>query len=157
MKKVIAMLAMIAMTTGMSAQDNSGQRHPRMNREEMVQQRTDFMAQQYGLNDVQKQQLLELNKKYADSIPMMGRRPGGPGNGQMRRPVPPQGGDNGNGGFHRGQRPGMQQGPGRPHFDPEKMKEYEAGLSQIMTKEQYAQYEADRKARMERMQQRRRD
>ena len=65
------MLAMIAMTTGMSAQDNSGQRHPRMNREEMVQQRTDFMAQQYGLNDVQKQQLLELNKKYADSIPMM--------------------------------------------------------------------------------------
>lgn len=152
------MLAMIAMTTGMSAQDNSGQRQPRMNQEEMVQQRTDFMAQQYGLNDVQKQQLLELNKKYADSIPMMmGRRPGGPGNGQMRRPAPPQGGDNGNGGFQRGQRPGMQQGPGRPRFDPEKMKEYEAGLSQIMTQEQYAKYEADKKARMERMQQRRRD
>ena len=107
MKKVIALLAIMAMTTtGMSAQENQGQRPQRMNKEEMVQQRTDYMAQQYGLDDAQKQQLLELNKKYADDIPMMGPRPGGqrgggPG-GQMRRQGPPQGGE-GNGGFQPGQ------------------------------------------------------
>lgn len=161
MKKVIALLAIMAMTTtGMSAQENQGQRPPRMNKEEMVQQRTDYMAQQYGLDDAQKQQLLELNKKYADDIPMMGPRPGGPRGGgpggQMRRQGPPQGGE-GNGSFQPGQRPGMGQGQGfgRPRFDPEKMKEYETGLSQIMTKEQYEKYESEKKARMERMRQRR--
>lgn len=148
------MTIMVMTTMGMSAQDNSVQGQPRVNKEEMVQRRTDYMAQQYGLDDAQKQKLLELNKEYADFIPMMGPRRGNPGNGPMNRPARPAPGGNGNGTFQPQHRPGMGQGPGRPHFDPEKMKEYENGLSQIMTKEQFSKYEAEKNARMERMRQR---
>ena len=71
MKKVIALMALMAMTTmGLSAQNAQDQERKRMTKEEMVQRRTDFMAQQYGLSDSQKKQLLELNTKYADVMPM---------------------------------------------------------------------------------------
>ena len=153
MKKAFALMAIIAMTTSLSvsAQDAPPQGRQRMTKEEMVQRRTDFMAQQYGLDDSQKQKLLELNTKYADVMPMMGPRPGGPRGGrpgQMRPQNPPS--DNGNGEMRRGGHgPGFGGGP-RPHFDPEKFKEYENGLSQIMTQEQYSKYEDNKKARMER-------
>ena len=157
MKKVIALMAMIAMTTSLSvsAQDAPQQGRQRMTKEEMVQRRTDFMAQQFGLDDTQKQKLLELNTKYADVMPMMGPRPGGPRGGhpgQMRRQNPPSDNGNGNGEMRpggRGHGPGFGGGP-RPHFDPEKIKEYENGLSQIMTQEQFSKYEDNKKARMER-------
>jgi len=124
----------------------------------MIQRRTDMVAQRYGLDDKQKEQLLELNKKYSDVMPMGPMRGGRPrGDGQMRRQGPPPAG-NGEGAQARPPRGGMGQGngPGRGpgRFDPEKMKEYEEGLKSIMTPEQYEKYEADRKQRMERMPQR---
>ena len=152
MKKVIALMALMAMTTmGLSAQNAQDQERKRMTKEEMVQRRTDFMAQQYGLSDSQKKQLLELNTKYADVMPMMGPRPGGMRGqtggqtGQMRQQGPPPAG-NGNGEMRRGggHRPG-----GRDHFDPEKMKEYESGLAQIMDKNQFAKYEENKKTHMQ--------
>ena len=41
-------------------------------------------------------------------------------------------------------------GHGGPRFDPEKMKEYEAGLKEIMTPEQYEKYETDKQNRPQR-------
>ncbi len=150
MKKVIALMALIAMTSiNVSAQDTQQQGRKRMTKEEMLQKRTDSMSQEYGLSDSQKKQLLELNTKYADVVPMMGHRHGGPRGGkqgQARRQGPPPS-DNGAQGSEakRGNGPGH----GRHHVDPAKIKEYETALSQIMSKEQYAKYEENKKARMD--------
>lgn len=175
MKKVI-MMALMAATVSLTAmaqeqgvQRGQGQRQGmRFDPAEMAQRRTDMMAERYGLDQGQKEKLLELNKKYPGMS--MGPRMGGPrpggrpgGDGQMNRQRPQQGnGDNpqaGQGqqrqGFGPGQGPGR--GPGQGRFNPEQMKEYEEGLKGIMTPEQYEKYEADMKQRMERMQQRRPD
>ena len=162
MKKVL-MIALMAASVSLSAMaQEQGQRN--FDPTEMAQRRTDMMAERYGLDDSQKGKLLELNKKYPGMM-MMGPRMGGPrpsggGDGQMRRQGPPQGnGDNKQAEQMQGQRPsfGPGQGPGRGpgRFDPEQMKEYEEALKGILTDEQYQKYEADKKERMERMQQRR--
>ena len=49
-------------------------------------------------------------------------------------------------------RPGRGNGPRQ--FNPETMQKYDAALKGIMSEEQYGKYEADRKARMERIPQR---
>ena len=165
MKKLI-MIALMAVSVSLSAmaqEQGQGQWGQRRNFDpaEMAQRRTDMMVERYGLDQGQKEKLLELNKKYPGMmVPRMGgQRPGG-GDRQMRRQGPPQGnGDNQQAGQEQRQRPafGPGQGPGRGpgRFDPEQMKEYEEALKGIMTDEQYKKYEADRKERMERMQQRR--
>ncbi|MBR6979937.1 MAG: DUF4890 domain-containing protein [Prevotella sp.] len=165
MKKVI-MIALMAASVSLSAMaQEQGQRGRNFDPTEMAQRRTDMMAERYGLDQGQKEKLLELNKKYP-GMGMMGprmggQRPGGGGDRQMRRQGPPQGnGNNQQGGQMQGQRPGFgpgQGGPGRGpgRFNPEQMKEYEEALKGILTDEQYQKYEADRKERMERMQQRR--
>lgn len=155
---MIAAVAVALSTTAMAQENNRGGQ--RMDKTEMAQRRTEMMAQRYGLNDTQKAQLLELNTKYSDMMPM--RRGGGSGHRQR----PPQA-NNSDGqtanqnvqsdavsqrperaGQGRGHRPGN----GGRHFDPEKMKEYEAGLKNIMTSEQYEKYEADKKNRPQRPQ-----
>ena len=161
------MIALMAVSVSFSAMaQEQGQRGLRnFDPTEMAQRRTDMMVERYGLDQSQKEKLLELNKKYPGMMmmgPRMGGpRPGGGGDGQMRRQGPPQGnGDNQQAGQGQGQRPafgpgqgpGQGRGPGR--FDPEQMKEYEEALKGILTEEQYQKYEADRKERMERMQQR---
>ena len=157
----------VALSLQVTAQDN-GQNGPRQfDQNEMIQRRTESTASRYGLDDSQKAKLLELNKKYADVMPMMGPRGGGPGRmGGMR---PGQGnqndnnvqGDNQNSRPREGMRPGgpgpgRGNGPGRFRPDPEKMQQYETELQSIMTPEQYAKYQEDRKAMMERMGQMRR-
>ena len=164
MKKLI-MIALMAVSASLSAMaQGQGQGQFGQGRNfdpaEMAQRRTDMMVERYGLDEAQKEKLLELNKKYPGMMgPRMGgQRPGG-GDRQMRRQGPPQGnGDNQQAGQGQGQgqRPAFGPGQGGPgRFNPEQMKEYEEALKGIMTDEQYKKYEADRKERMERMQQRR--
>ena len=162
MKKVIMMtIVAVSLSFSAMAQENDQKKDQNADRSEMmIQRRTDMMVERYGLDEAQKEKLLELNKKYPGMMgPRMGgQRPGG-GDRQMRRQGPPQGnGDNQQAGQGQGQgqRPAFgsgQRGPGR--FNPEQMQEYEEALKGIMTDEQYKKYEADRKERMERMQQRR--
>ena len=159
MKKVL-LIAVMAASVSLSAMAQEQQRREGRNfdRSEMIQRRTDMMAERYGLNDNQKMQLLELNNKYSDTMfggPRMGGRPGGRpqgrpgGDGQRtQQQTPPSDNAQAGQGQPRGPRPGQGRGP--RHFDPEKMKEYEAGLKSIMTEEQYAKYEADRQQRMQR-------
>ena len=154
MKKVfmIAALAVAFSSSAMAQEDNRENR--RMDQNEMAKHRTEMMAESYGLNDAQKEKLLELNTKYALPMPM---RPGGD---QSRRMGPPpganrqdaqQGQENNNRREARpDQRGGRGPGFGGPRFDPEKMKEYEEGLKEILTPEQYEKYQTDRQNRPQR-------
>lgn len=154
MKKVlmIAALAVAFSSSAMAQEDNTEGR--RMDSNEMAKRRTEMMVEKYGLNDAQKEKLLELNTKFALPMPM------GPGGGPGRHMGPPpgangqeaqQGQENNNRPEARpGQRGGRGPGFGRPQFDPEKMKEYEAGLKEIMTPEQYEKYQTDRQNRPQR-------
>ena len=151
---MIAAVAVAFSATVMAQENNNGER--RFDRTEMVQRRTDIMAERYGLNNDQKAQLLELNTKYADMMPM-GPRPGG-GRGFRQGPPPAnnnqeaQQGQAPQGRPEAGQRRGRGPGMGGPRFDPEKMKEYDEALKNIMTPEQFEKYDNDRKERMQRMQ-----
>ena len=195
---IVTVLATALSLNGM-AQENFGQQgRPRMDRSEMIQRRTEAMAQQYGLNAKQQKKLLKLNNKYPEAMPFAGGpRMGGPrngmgpgrgNNGQGRPQGPPPGnGDNrpqagqgqpgqpgqpgqgqmGQGGpWQRGQGQMGQRGPGQRgpgmgrggmrgprQADPAIMEKYEKNLRKIMTPEQFAKYQADRKAQEERRRQ----
>ena len=144
------MIAVMATAFSFSAM---AQENRQFDPQEMIKRRTEMMAERYSLNDEQKAQLLELNTKYADTMPM---RPGGGLRQRMDRSEnnqqdARQGQDNNRTSEARpGQRGGRGPGQGRPHFDPEKMKEYEAGLKEIMTAEQFEKYETDKRNRPER-------
>lgn len=164
MRKLL-MTAVLVLSTSLSmtAQDNQGRQGQRFSREQMIEMRTNDMATEYGLDDQQKQKLLELNKQYPEAMPFMrprGMRGGqrgegmrGPrGNGQGRMEgAPRDGAPRGEAGQGQRPRPSMGQ---RPRMaDKETMEKYEQQLQQIMTKEQYTKFQADRKAQMERFQQ----
>lgn len=160
---MIAALAVAFSSSAMAQEDNKEVR--RMDPNEMAKHRTEMMAERYGLNDAQKEKLNELNVKFAEAMPM---RPGGdqnrrmgppPGGDQSRRMGPPpaanrqdaqQGQENNNRREARpDQRGGRGPGFGGPRFDPEKMKEYEEGLKEILTPEQYEKYQSDRQNRQQ--------
>ena len=156
MKKTILTLA-VALFLGSTAnaQDNQDRpQRPRMDRQELTQRRTDMMVKQYGLNDQQAKQLLELNTEFAKKMGpgSFGPRPaGGP------RPRRNFNGERPNGAVDS-MRPPMPQGfngqNGRPNMSNEEMqkrraqreetqKAYQAELQKIMTAEQFSQYQAD--------------
>ena len=166
-KSLMIAIVSVALSLQVSAQDNGTNGPRQFDRNEMIQRRTESTASRYGFDEAQKAKLLELNKKYADVIPMMGPRGGGPGRMGGMRPGRGQSADNNASGDNQNSRPreGMRPGgprqgfggggPGRFRPDPEKMQQYETELQSIMTPEQYAKYQEDRKAMMERMSQRR--
>lgn len=72
------------------------------------------------------------------------------GNGEVRQR--PDNGEGGNPQMRQGRdgnRPEGGRGRG-PRMDKETMEKYDQGLQKILTPEQYAKFQADRKARMER-------
>lgn len=79
MKQFFMMLAaMLFISSAALAQDKSDNR-----KEGMVKHRTERMVKEYGLNDSQAKQLLELNTKYVDAMRPMHRH-GRPGRHGMR-------------------------------------------------------------------------
>lgn len=150
MKKiVIALTAVLMMSTAAMAQDGQRRERRQMDRTEMIKQRTDNTVQKYGLDEKQAKELLALNTEYADKMgPGMGMRGGrggfGRGNGNGPRP---EGGDT----LQRRQRPQNAPEGGRPNFEEmrKNMEEYNAKLQKIMTPEQYKAYQED----MEKMRQ----
>ena len=164
MKKIMmALAATMMMTAAMAQNENAPARlqNPQMDRTEMLKTRTDNVVKQYGLNEEQAKQLLELNTKYADKLGGgmrgmgMGMRPNG--DRRMR-----QGGGNG---MAPGRNP-MGQG-NRPQLTEEQrkemdarreerakaQKEYDAELKKIMTEDQFKAYQADQEKRESRMRQ----
>jgi len=142
---VISIAALLLLSTAAMAQDNQGQRpeRQRMDRTEMIKQRTDDVVKKYGLNEEQAKQLLSLNTKYLGQMGgPRGPRPGGQGMRQGNRGERPQMADS-----TAQRRP--QGGPrqGRPQMGGQ-MDEYNTELQKIMTPEQYKTYQADREERM---------
>ena len=152
MRKMIMAIAAMLITAGATAQENNqaqrGQEN-RLDRTEMIKNRTDETVKKYGLNEEQAKKLLEANTKYADKFPSPRGFMGGPRGGQ--------GGQRGGGfGADRRERPSMRDGQrpqlteeqraqfeSRRKMQEEAMKEYDAELQKIMTPEQYKAYQAD--------------
>jgi Spy/CpxP family protein refolding chaperone len=124
---------------------------------EMIQQRTDETVKQYSLNEDQAKQLLDLNTKYADKMPMGFGRMGGGRRGGQGAPGggAPQGGFGGGapqGGFGGGQMPQMtEEQRARMEEMRKQMTEtreaYNKELEKILTPEQYKKYQEDQQNR----------
>ena len=157
MKRIVMMMAAaVLMSTAAMAQ---GQR-PQFDRTEMIKQRTDQMVEKYKLNETQAKQLLELNTKNADTMPMMGMgrmgggRPGGQGGRRGGGQGAPQMGGGqgapqmGGGGFQMTDEQRAQFEEMRKQRE-ENQKKYDAELEKILTPEQFKSYQEDQKQQRE--------
>lgn len=109
----------------------------RPDRTEMMKKRTERMAERYGLDEGQTAKLLALNTEYMGNMPSMGRLPRVKrGGGNRDRNVAPA---------ERPERPSKEQMEEMRKKMAENRAKYEAGLKEIMTPEQYAKYEQDKK------------
>ena len=148
MKKYLLAVAIAMFSLSAVAQQENPQGQPRrVDSQEAAKQRTERMQQNYNLSDEQTQSLLQLNLKYAETMPM-GMRPGG----QRQGPRP--------GAQQQGPRPQGDRG-GFRNLSPEqreaRIKEmqttrqaYEKELQAILTPEQFQKYQEDNRARQQR-------
>jgi len=155
MKKILTLLAAAVLMSGVAfAQNPEGKcdhckHHQHHDGIEMAQQKTERMAQRYGLDENQKMQLLELNKQqcakqqkgHKHHKNQQGVKPEGRPEGRPEGP----GMNHGNG----GPRPEMgapKGGPDKSDLKKEMKKErkaYKKAVKQIMTKEQFKAYKKD--------------
>ena len=120
MKKILlVMMALLTMTTAM-AQPSDRMAPKKMTHQEMTTQ----MTSKLKLNDAQKAKVAALNKEYQDIL--MPPKP--PKNADGSRPEPPKNGDK-----------AMPKKPDSKHMA--KRQEYEKKLKQILTDEQYKNYQ----------------
>lgn len=150
MKKfIVAMTIALLSATGAVAQDEKSSERKQPTKSEMIQHRTDRMAERYSLTNEQKAKVLELNTKYAD---MMARPRGERGrNPQGMKPKVRERIEKDsvlNKDKHKDSRRELRKG------DFEKMREkmdaYNSELKSILTEEQFSAYENDRKKMMHR-------
>jgi len=144
-KSIIAMVAVAMMATTAMAQTDEGNKERRkFDSTELVTKRTEDIAKKYGLDETQKAQLLELNKKYAKNMrpmrPMPPRRGGKMGRpdeqdkDSVNRPKPTD-------------EQKAEMDARRKQMENE-MAEYNKELQKIMTDSQYKSYQADMQKRM---------
>ncbi len=142
MKKLMMMIAAMMLTaSSVSAQSTDTLRQRKPDRGEIIEYRTARMADELGLNDSQRQQLLELNKAYAGKMPRMGgahRHFGGPRGGQPIDSVA------------RPQRPSKEEIESRMKERKQNEADYEVQLKKILTSEQYAKYQENKQRRLQR-------
>lgn len=120
MKKILlVMMALLTMTTAM-AQPSDRKAPKKMTHQEMTIQ----MTSKLKLNDAQKAKVAALNKEYQDIL----MPPEPPKMADGSRPEPPKNGDK-----------AMPKKPDSKHMA--KRQEYEKKLKQILTDEQYKNYQ----------------
>lgn len=120
MKKILlVMMALLTMTTAM-AQPSDRKAPKKMTHQEMTTQ----MTSKLKLNDAQKAKVAALNKEYQDIL----MPPEPPKMADGSRPEPPKNGDK-----------AMPKKPDSKHMA--KRQEYEKKLKQILTDEQYKNYQ----------------
>ncbi len=167
MKKIIlSFAAALFVSLAAVAQESQNEARPqgkKFDKTEFVKKRTDMTVKQYGLNETQARQLLDLNTKYADIMvpgPRGHRHGMRPGHGPKQqkdslrqRPQKPRS-DADTGAT-------SQEGKQRPELSDEQkaqmkanreqreadQKAYDVELQKILTPEQYQQYQADMKKR----------
>lgn len=148
MKKfILTIIAALSIGSVAMAQNENGRR-PRMDRSEMIKQRTEMMVKQYGLNAEQAAALQALNEKTMNQ--MGGQRRDGqrPEGGDSARVRPQRRNSEASGQGNGGQRNRFGQGGQR--FGGQNNEAYENELKKIMTEEQYKVYQDDRKKMMDR-------
>ena len=154
----MAIVASITFTIGAMAQEQNaqdGQQRPQFSQEQMTQRRTDAMVKQYGLNEEQAKQLLELNTKYAGK---MGPRQGfgrHPGQRSERGGQRAGGPDRAAADSARSRRPqrvgGVPGGRGQIGEEMRKsMEAYDEELKGILSEEQFKAYKENQKNRRQR-------
>lgn len=138
-KYVLALVLFLFIgNTCLMAQNKQDRKMP--DKSEIIQKRTDRMAERYGLDENQAKALLELNKQYADKMFMGGRL--GRGNGP-RRAI-------------SGDSVSMRKRPDKSQIEEmmKKMTEtreaYNNSLKKIMNDSQFSKYEEDQKKMMQR-------
>ena len=120
----------------------------------MIQERTDRMAEKYGLDEAQKAKLLELNTEYSGKMGPGRKGPGGPGGRGPRMDRPDARRDTAR--LNKGDRPArpMRERPELTEGQKQEMearkKEMEAGktayeeaLKGILTEDQFQAYKKD--------------
>lgn len=138
-KYVLALVLFLFIgNTCLMAQNKQDRKMP--DKSEIIQKRTDRMAERYGLDENQAKALLELNKQYADKMFMGGR----PGRGKgPRRAI-------------SGDSVSMRKRPDKSQIEEmmKKMTEtreaYNNSLKKIMNDSQFSKYEEDQKKMMQR-------
>jgi len=142
MKKIIlTLMAVVAMTTSVMAQEETQQQRPQrrqMDATEMAKHRTDEAVKKYDLNAEQAQKLLDLNTRFFKDMRPMGGHRGKPDSLKTDR------------------RPGRQGGPrggfgGNHEKMKKKMEAYDAELKTFLTEDQYNAYKKDEQNRRPRM------
>ena len=139
MKKFIYLMALMFTLSCINANAQDRKRDgegKKFDRTEMMKKRVDRMAEHYGLDEKQKEQLLELNKKYVSKMAPNGMRPR-----RMGRKA------DGHNNSDVAERPSKEQMEAMRAEMKKNREEYEAELKKIMTSEQYAVYEQDLKER----------
>lgn len=135
MKKVVlALVALFVFTVNGNSQVPQVRQNRQFSKEEMVQRRTDRLAQDLGLNENQKASLLKLNTDFADKLgntmrPRMGR-------GEAQK------------GLENTVKPNEQEVQKMRDEIKTNREKYNAELKKILTSEQYAKYEQQQKDRM---------
>lgn len=164
-QKIFTVLAVLSLGLSAAAQEALPQQ-PQVEAEKQHQceqqcaakdrarKQTDRMVEEYQLNKKQAAALLELNEKYATKFPQP--RPGGPRRGMKKpqtdgttgataqAPAPDQKPAE----AHQGHPKGHKGGPKGVRMSPEKERKireaYDAELKKILTKKQFAKYEANK-------------
>lgn len=140
---IMALVAVAAISTTAVAQPERPD-GPRRNPAEMAKHRTERMVEQYGLDQQQAEKLLELNTKYADKMrPMFGHhghRHDGRRPEVAERRMPRD--DDRRPELTEEQRQKMQQ---EREEQAKVMASYDEELKAIMTPEQFAKYQDDKK------------
>lgn len=126
---MVLTVALMMSATAFAQNENNPERR-QMNKTEMVKNRTDRFAKRYALNDDQVKKLLKLNEQYADKI-MFNR-------GNRR-------------GFNRQEMTDEMRKQMQERFAEMRkaQKAYDAELKQILTEEQYTNYQNDRTKMMQ--------
>ena len=135
---IFALIVLLGMSVCAQAQDNRQER--RFDKKEMINMRTDRMAERYGLNEEQKAKLLELNTQYADSMSFGGLR----GPRQQRDVTRQPNGGKIDGEIRQFERPNQEEMRAVREKAEASQKAYEAEVKKIMTEEQFAKYTEDR-------------
>ncbi len=133
MKKVIVIaLSALVLCAGANAQEHR-QDHKHPDHATMIQERTDHMAEKYGLDEAQKTKLLELNKEFSSKMGHGKMEHGKKGRGKMRRPE-----------LSESQKKEME---ARKQAMDANRAAYEEGLKSILTEEQFLSYKKDLESR----------
>lgn len=156
-KTIIIAAAALTVCIGANAQDDSKQKKEQRQRPDeaaMIQERTDRMAEKYGLDEAQKAKLLELNTEYSGKMGPGRKGPGGPGGRGPRMDRPDARRDTAR--LNKGDRPArpMRERPELTEGQKQEMearkKEMEAGktayeeaLKGILTEDQFQAYKKD--------------